>query len=145
MKKTIGTLCVATAIGIGGFVVAPVANAWTVGGSACVRSGQSEEYCIGRFMETVNSMPVFVNHPEWSADRAISVQNAMLAIDGMIRSFDSNAHALPPKEMYWDQVRLIKDGNPDYSDADAIGFMYASIHWFGPPGLEDAAKKLGLI
>ncbi len=137
MRKSV-LLCAATVLSAGGIATAPGASAWMVAGSGCVRSGQTEEYCIGRFIETINTAA-------WDCDaecQPTAVKNGLGVVDSMVRSFNANSGSLPPDKMFWDCVAHIREADPWVADWQAEGFVRASIHWFGPPGMEEAVNQI---
>ncbi len=139
--RTLFSLCSAIILGVGGVATASVASAWTVAGSGCVRSGQTEDYCIGRFIETLSTMlpPGKVCDAPCQAN---AISDGLGVVDSMVRSFDRNAHSLPPDKMFWDCVAHTREANPWMEDWQTIGFVRASIYWFGPPGMEDAVNDI---
>ena len=133
------SLCAVTILGVGSIATAPVASAWTVAGSGCVRSGNTEDYCISRFIESVDTMG------DGACDAVCqpqAIQAGLAVIDSMARSFDRNSGSLPPEEMFYDCIRLFKLQNPWANDGQAKGFVRVSIHWFGPPGMEEAVNQI---
>jgi hypothetical protein len=134
MKKAIGTLCTAVILGVGGIIAAPAASAWVVEDSACVKSGQTLDYCIGRFIESIDSMGAGTCD---DACQPTAIRDGLVVVNDMMRSFDPNSHSLPPKKMFGSSVNETKRSNPWMTDGMAIGFVKVAIHWFGPPGLED--------
>lgn len=137
--KIFVSLCAATILGVGGIATASVASAWTVAGSGCVRSGNTEDYCIGRFIESINTMGAGACD---AACQPGAIQSGLSVVDSMNRSFAPNSHSLPPDKMFWDCVAHFKEANPWANDGQAIGFVRVSIHWFGPPGMEQAVNEI---
>lgn len=118
-------------------LTAPVANAWpTVEQSGCVASGQTPEFCIGKFMESIETIsPISENLHQAAVD------NGLRVVASMERSFDPGSHSLPPREMFKDAVGNVMAANPEATWDEAIFFVKMSIHWFGPPGLETAVAN----
>jgi hypothetical protein len=118
----------------------PLAHAWEVADSGCVQSGQTPEYCIGKFMESINSINPVTCDVDYCQPRTIN--NGLIAVDAMMRSFNPpTPTTYPPKKMFADAANKFKMANDWATDEKAVFFVQMAIHWFGPPGLEDQVRQ----
>lgn len=102
-----------------GLAFAPAAGAE----SDCVLSGQTPEYCMGKYLESVSSaLP-----PDFNRDVAIS--NGYRTVEVLGRH--------PNKAQFGRIVDDLIDKNSFLTVEQAVFLVQMAVHWLGPPGLEN--------
>jgi hypothetical protein len=111
-----------------------------VGSSDCVLSGQTQQYCIARFIETIETIPN-IGPPVEGHERDAALREAVYTVNKLLKALPSGPESV--KATYNGLIQEFLNGeNGSWADENAArGFINASVHWFGIPNMKAAIDQ----